>query len=76
MNYEVKRISDACCEITNDLFLDVKLFANKDVFVERDAFDELFGFLDVERAVRDIHASNSTFLDKSARINRVVLTPD
>lgn len=74
--WEVKRTSDACCDIVNDLNLDVKLFANKDVFIENDSFEELFDFLDVERAIRDIHVNASDFFDKEAKINRVVLTPD
>ncbi len=75
--WEVNRISDACCQIKNDLDLDVKFFANDNVFVENDAFEELFDFLDVERAVRDIQASeHKDFFGDPASISRVVLTPD
>jgi len=74
--WTVNRTSDSCCQIDNDLHLDVKLFANKDVFVEQSAFQELFDFLDVERAVRDIHQHAPGFLDADAKIHRVVLTPD
>ena len=50
-NYKVNRISDACCQIDNELGLDVKLFANKDVSIENDAYEELFDFLDVHRCL-------------------------
>lgn len=75
-NWKVNRVSDACCHIDNPLNLDVKLFANKDVFIENEAFEELFDFLDVERAVRDIHDAKLSYLDPSAKISRVALTPD
>jgi tRNA-splicing ligase RtcB len=75
--WAVNRIADACCEIKNELNLDVKLFANEDVYVENDAFEELFDFLDVERAVRDIQEiKDQDFFGESAGINRVILTPD
>lgn len=75
--WEVNRVADSCCQIKNELDLDVKLFANKDVFVENEAFEELFDFLDVERAVRDIQNSeHKDFFGDQANISRVVLTPD
>jgi len=74
--WKIKRISDACCEIHNDLNLDVRLFANQDVSIQNEAFDELFDFLDVERAVREIHDIKSDFLDAGSKVGRVVLTPD
>ncbi len=74
--WKVNRVSNTCCEIENDLNLDVRLFANKDVFVENDAFQELFDFLDIERAVRDIQDVDSSFFGEAAGISRVVLTPD
>lgn len=75
--WEVNRVSDSCCQIKNELNLDVKLFANEEVFVENDAFEELFDFLDVERAVRDIQESKEKdFFGDYAKINKVVLTPD
>lgn len=76
MNWKINRRDDNCCLIENDLSIDVKLFANKDVEVENEAFDELFSFLDVERAVRDIHSQPNDFLDSGAKISRTVLTPD
>ncbi len=75
-SWKINRVSGACCDIQNDLNLDVKLFANEKVFVENEAFQELFDFLDVERAVRDIHQSHPDFLEKGSQVNRVVLTPD
>lgn len=75
--WEVNRVSDACCVIDNELDLDVRLFANKDVSIQNDAFEELFDFLDVERAVRDIRADKKDFFgDDAVGIGRVVLTPD
>lgn len=76
IKYAVNRISDACCKIDNGLGIDVKLFANKDVSIEREAFEELFEFLDVQRAVQDISESHKDFFGMNACIKRVVLTPD
>jgi tRNA-splicing ligase RtcB len=76
-SWKVNRIADSCCSIENELALDVKLFANEEVFVENDAFEELFDFLDVERAVRDIQANkDQEFFGEPAGISRVILTPD
>lgn len=75
-NYTLNRVSDACCQIDNSLGLDVRLFAKDNVAIENDAFDELFEFLDVHRAVRDIVDSDASFFETDAKINRVVLTPD
>lgn len=75
--WKINRISDACCQIDNELKLDVKLFANAEVSIDNDAFQELFDFLDVSRAVEDIHSNCSeSFLDTDSRVGRVVLTPD
>src|SRR5271170_1501981 len=71
-----KRISDTCCNIENDLGLDVRLFANEHVSIDKEAFVELFDFLDVHRAVRDIVADRNDFFGEDAGVRRVVLTPD
>ena len=71
-----------CSRVDNALGLDVRLFANKRVPLERDAFEQLFDFLDVARAVDDVRAAERSgaappfFGDAPARIERVVLTPD
>lgn len=67
--------------VANALGIDVRLFAGRDVPVERDGFEQLFEFLDVARAVADVRAveragTASYFGDADARIDRVVLTPD
>jgi len=72
----VNRISDTCCNIENELDLDIKLFANADVSIDKEAFVELFDFLDVHRAVRDIVAQKEDFFGEDAGVRRVVLTPD
>ena len=54
--WNLHRTSPSCCTVTNDLGLDVRLFANAEVAIDNAAFTELFDFLDVERAVRDINA--------------------
>ena len=75
--WEVKRISDACCQINNQLNLNVKLFANENVSIDNDAFEELFDFLDVERAIQDIKREDKSFFaDDAVGLGRVVLTPD
>jgi len=65
----------ACFHVENPVGLDVRLFASSAVPVEREAFDQLFDFLDVARAVDDLRA-RGFFGDAPARIDRVVLTPD
>ncbi len=63
--------------VKNPYDLDVCLIANEGVALERDAFDQLFSFLDVARAVAELHAHDPTFFgDAEAGIERVVLTPD
>lgn len=74
--------SDAACQrVDNALGLDIRLFANQDVPFERESFDQLFEFLDVARALRDVRAAEARgavrfFGDAPAEIDRVVLTPD
>ena len=67
--------------LDNPQGLDVRLFANPDVPFERDAFEQLFDFLDVARAASDVrdaekHGAPAFFGDAPAGIDRVVLTPD
>jgi len=67
--------------VDNPHGLDVRLFANDDVPVERDSFDQLFDFLDVARAVDDVRSRDRSsrapfFGDAPAGLDRVVLTPD
>ncbi len=71
----------ACIHVENPQGLDVRLFADQAVPFERDAFEQLFDFLDVARAVDEIRAREARggaafFGDAPARIERVVLTPD
>lgn len=75
--WQIDRTSDACCQVKNELGLDVKLFANPDVSIDNVAFEELFDFLDVERAVRDIQTEDKEFFGgEKVGIDKVVLTPD
>jgi tRNA-splicing ligase RtcB (3'-phosphate/5'-hydroxy nucleic acid ligase) len=62
--------------VENSLGLDVRLFANREVPIDKEAFAELIDFLDVHRAVSDICETEKDFFGESAKINRVVLTPD
>lgn len=67
--------------VENALGLDIRLFANPNVTVERESFDQLFEFLDVARAVEDVRSAEARgavrfFGDAPAAIDRVVLTPD
>lgn len=75
-NWKTNRVTDNCCGIQNELDIDIRLFANKDVSIDREAFEELFEFLDVHRAVRDIVLTDQNFFGEDAKITRVVLTPD
>ncbi len=76
-SWQLRRTSSACCEVQNDLSLDIKLFANEQVTTDKAAFEELFEFLDVQRAVKEIQNEDKSFFgDIESSINRVVLTPD
>lgn len=80
-NWSLNRISNCCSIIDNDLSLDIKLFANENVSIDRDAFQELFDFLDVQRAVSEISEAEkvgkfSFFGNSDVGINKVILTPD
>jgi len=55
--------------------IDIRLFANENVVVEADAFEQLFEFADIARAIDDLHRVQPEFLG-DARIERIVLTPD
>jgi len=73
--------SPACFHVENPQGLDVKLFANSDVHLEKDGFQQLFEFLDVARAVSDVQTAEragkvSFFGDAPASVDKVVLTPD
>lgn len=74
--------SDAACQrVENPLGLDVRLYGNGDVRFEREAFEQLFDFLDVARATSDVLDAEKRggpvfFGDAPAGIDRVVLTPD
>lgn len=68
-----------CCTVASPSGLDVRLFATPEVPLERAAFDQLFDFLDVARAVAEVRARRGVepfFGDVPARVDRVVLTPD
>ena len=61
--------------------VDIRLFANESVSAEFDAFEQLFEFVDVVRAIeevreRDAHAKDPFFGDAAPAIERIVLTPD
>ncbi len=67
--------------VANPLGIDVRLFSNSHVPFEREAFEQLFEFLDVARAVSDVRDAEKRgatpfFGDAPAGIDRVVLTPD
>lgn len=67
----------ACFSVQNPQGLDVRLYANAAVPLERDAFEQLFDFLDVARAVDEVRARVPSFFgDAPAAIDRVALTPD
>lgn len=57
--------------------IDIRLYANKDVVVEAEAFEQLYDFTDAARAIEDIQSSGAEFFgDARASIDRIVLTPD
>lgn len=74
--WQLNRITESCVQVENNLNINVKLFANDSVFVENDAFQELFEFLDVQRAIQDIKGKAPDFFGHDVGISRVVLTPD
>jgi tRNA-splicing ligase RtcB (3'-phosphate/5'-hydroxy nucleic acid ligase) len=69
-----KRINDSCCQIENKFDLDIKLFANKDVQIEKETFVQLEDFLDTYRCVKDLTA-NTDFLEPGSLFHKVALTP-
>lgn len=78
----LKQTADpACYQVSNPQNLDVKLFANSEVFIEKDGFQQLYNFLDVARAVAEVREKEksgafSYFGDAPAGVDKVVLTPD
>lgn len=56
--------------------IDIRLFANDHVVVEQDAFEQLFDFADLARAVNEVQDRDSTFFGGPASLDRIVLTPD
>lgn len=71
----------ASYHVANPQGLDVKLFANPKVHLEKDGFDQLFEFLDVARAVSDLQDAEAKgsvpfFGGVPAGIDKVILTPD
>lgn len=80
-DFLTKEENEEFFRVKNSVNLDVRLFANENVPVERESFDQLFDFLDVERAIDDIRTLDRTadkpfFGDNSVGLDRVVLTPD
>ena len=55
--------------------IDIRLFANESVSLEADAFEQLFEFTDLVRALEDMRSRGMPFLE-GAGIDRMVLTPD
>jgi len=71
----------SCFHVENPQGLDVKLFANDEVLIEKDGFQQLFDFLDIARAVADVREGErqgkfTYFGDAEAGVDKVVLTPD
>jgi tRNA-splicing ligase RtcB (3'-phosphate/5'-hydroxy nucleic acid ligase) len=56
--------------------VDIRLFATDAVAFEAEAFEQLFEFADIARAVEDLGQASPDFLGKDACIERIVLTPD
>lgn len=81
-SFDFLRRDDAagCYQVENALGLDVRYFANPDVYVEKVAFEQLFEFLDVHRAVREVQSAPKLagrfFGDAPVGLDKVVLTPD
>ena len=56
--------------------IDIRLFATEAVTFEADAFEQLFEFTDIARAVEDLRRASPDYLGQDACIERIVLTPD
>jgi tRNA-splicing ligase RtcB len=56
--------------------IDIRLFATDAVTVESDAFEQLFEFTDLARAIDDMRRLAPDFLGQNAQLERIVLTPD
>jgi len=76
MNFPfVKRQTPSVCRIDHPS-IDIQLFATSSVRVEADAFEQLFEFTDVARAIDDLRTGAPDYLGPDAGIDRIVLTPD
>jgi tRNA-splicing ligase RtcB len=56
--------------------IDIRLFGTEAVTFEADAFEQLFEFTDIARAVDDLRLASPDYLGPDAGIERIVLTPD
>src|SRR5271170_6937454 len=73
----LKRETPAMSRVTHpSLDLDIQLFGTEDVKFEAEAFEQLFEFTDIARAIDDLRRVEPDFLGDDARIERIVLTPD
>ncbi len=72
----LKRLSESVSQVDHPS-IDIQLVANKDVYVESDAFEQLFDLTDAGRAIEDIKQADPGFFGASgASIDKIVLTPD
>lgn len=72
----LKRLSESVSKIDHPS-IDIQLVANEDVYVESDAFEQLFGLTDAARAIDDIDRLDPGFFGHvRPAIERIVLTPD
>jgi len=71
----LKRETPAVCRVQHPS-IDIRLFATEAVTFEADAFEQLFEFTDVARAIDDLRQASPDYLGSDARIERIILTPD
>ncbi len=78
----VRRISPHVALVENRFGLDIRLFANDSVSLEKDAFSQLLEFASLAGTLEDIQSRPEQpgccgfFGEAGARIERIVLTPD
>src|ERR1051325_3756921 len=72
----LKRINGYELEFPNPWGIPTRVFANQEIPLERVAVDELESVLRIQETVELLHKKAPEFLDASARVAEVVLTPD
>lgn len=75
-NYGLNRIDDNALQLENELQIDVRVFANRDVPIEAAAVEELKSLLGLQDTLHRFYSADSEAFAQQPRIERISLTPD